>query len=65
METKFTPGPWQAEQAGMHGKVIEWFVRVDGDDIAIASAICDRAGNVSESNARLIASAPDLYAVLS
>ena len=62
--SKHTPGPWQAEQAGMNGKIIEWFVRVDGDDIAIASAICDRAGNISEANARLIAAAPDLLEAL-
>ena len=67
METKLkaTPGPWQAEIATMHGKVIEYFVRVDGDEIAIASAICDRDGKPNQANARLIAAAPDLYAALS
>ena len=64
METKFTPGPWQAEIATMHGKVIEYFVRVDGDEIAIASAICDRDGQPNQANARLIAAAPDLYALV-
>lgn len=38
----------------------EWFVRVDGDDIAIASDIRDRKGNYSEPNAKLIAAAPEM-----
>ena len=58
-----TPGPWQAEEASVRGITQEWFVRVDGDDIAIASDIRDRNGNHSEANARLIAAAPELHEV--
>ena len=59
-----TPGPWQAEEASVRGITQEWFVRVDGDDIAIASDIRDRNGNHSEANARLIAAAPELLEAL-
>lgn len=51
---------WQAECASGRGIVQEWFVRVDGDDIAIASDIRDRKGNYSEPNAKLIAAAPEM-----
>jgi len=48
----------------VRGITQEWFVRVDGDDIAIASDIRDRNGNHSEANARLIAAAPELLEAL-
>ena len=51
---------WQAECASVRGIVQEWFVRVDGDDTAIASDIRDRKGNYSEPNAKLIAAAPEM-----
>lgn len=51
---------WQAECASVRGIVQEWFVRVDGDDFAIASDIRDRKGNYSEPNAKLIAAAPEM-----
>lgn len=64
MGTKFIIGPWQAERASMRGVVKEWFVRSDGDDVAIASDIRDGFGNISSANAHLIAAAPELYAAL-
>lgn len=46
-------------------QVVEYFVRVDGDDIAIASIVLDPAtGQPSEANARLIAAAPELLEAL-
>lgn len=62
-----TPGPWQAECASVNGRVVEWFVRRDGDDVSIACDICDpttESHTISEANARLIAAAPELLACL-
>lgn len=66
---KHTPGPWYRDFAsGMkngNAILLEYFVRRDGDDMAIAADIVDPAtGNPSEANARLIAAAPDLLAAL-
>lgn len=62
-----TPGPWQVEEGfsvvGTHRTVTEYFVRRDGDSIAIAADVLDPAtGEPSEANARLIAQAPVLFA---
>lgn len=65
MENKYTPGPWQVESASIRGETLEYFVRVDGADVAIASDISSENGSPSKANAQLIAAAPDLYAVLS
>lgn len=69
MKTQHTPGTWIADWAtGMSNgspQVVEYFVRVDGDDIAIASIVLDPAtGQPSEANARLIAAAPELLEAL-
>ena len=66
MKAKHTPGPWQAETAATCGsdgnvRITEWFVRRDGDSMAIANDITDpETEEISEANARLIAAAPDL-----
>ena len=69
MKTKHTPGPWNADWAtGLRNgsqQVIEWFVRSDGDDVSIAADIVNPANGLpSESNARLIAAAPELLEAL-
>lgn len=66
---KHTPGPWIVSHAGTgrDGKFVidEYFVTVDGADMAIAADIIDPiTGKLSEANARLIAAAPDLLAAL-
>lgn len=66
---KHTPGPWYHDFAsGMkngNAVLLEYFVRRDGDDIAIAADIADPVtGSPSEANARLIAAAPDLLEAL-
>lgn len=64
MNAKHTPGPWEFDEAGV-GKngdfvVTEYFVRREGDDVAIANDILDpETLKASEANARLIAAAPD------
>jgi len=67
-----TPGPWQAEFASSHvggkSEITEWFVRRDGDDVAIAADIIDpHDDQPSKANAALIAAAvnalPALLAV--
>lgn len=60
-----TPGPWQVEEGfsvvGGRRSVTEYFVRRDGDSIAIAADILDpKTGGPSEANARLIAVGPEL-----
>jgi hypothetical protein len=64
---KHTPGIWQVETACSVTNGItsvgEYFVRRDGDSFAIANDITDPdTGAPDESNARLIAAAPDLLA---
>lgn len=64
---KYTKGKWQVETAatGKDGKTVitEYFVRRDGDSMAIANDITDpETEQPSEANARLIAAAPDLLA---
>jgi hypothetical protein len=69
-----TPGPWQAEFASLHVggrlEITEWFVRLDGDDVAIAADIVDPRNDdkPSKANAALIAAAvnalPALLAVV-
>jgi hypothetical protein len=57
---KHTYGDWQAER-GESGGYAEWFIRRDGDAVAIASDITDpETGQPSEANAQLIAAAPEL-----
>lgn len=60
--SKFTPGPWKAHK---------WrVVDTQGPDGICTMVICDTANNLrtrtpeNESNARLIAAAPELYASL-
>ena len=69
METRHTPGPWSVDWAiapvGGSPQVVEYFVRRDGDSVAIASDIVDPDTGVrSAENARLIAAAPELLAAL-
>ena len=64
-----TPGPWHVEDGfsvvGTRRTVTEYFVRRDGQDIAIAADILDpETGEPSEANARLIAAAPSLLDAL-
>ena len=66
---KHTPGKWQVETAATSrdGKTVitEYFVRRDGDSMAIANDITDPdTETMSEANARLIAAAPDMLAAL-
>ena len=61
---KHTYGDWQAER-GESGGYVEWFVRRDGDAVAIASDITDpETGQPSEANAVLMAAAPKLLEAL-
>ena len=64
-----TPGKWQVETAATSrdGKTVvtEYFVRRDGDSMAIANDITDpETETMSEANARLIAAAPDMLHAL-
>ncbi|HYQ54211.1 MAG TPA: hypothetical protein VES70_27695 [Pseudomonas sp.] len=68
---KHTPAPWEVSHGG-HGSpsgfvIDEYYVlsRSAADDVAIAAEIVDPAtGMPSEANARLIAAAPDLFAIV-
>ena len=70
MKGKHTPGPWEYDHAGFGkpGKgfaIDEFFVRIPGEDIAIAADIIDPTTSLpSEPNARLIATAPEMLALL-
>ena len=69
MNKKHTPGPWSVDWAivtvGGSPQVVEFFVRRDGDSVAIASDIVDPDTGVrSAENARLIAAAPDLLSAV-
>lgn len=57
MTTKHTPGPWETS-AGMSGDAVEWQVCGPTGDI-VASLLYNQN---AESDARLIAAAPDLLA---
>ena len=65
-----TPAPWVIASGGsksLGGQYVltEWFVRRPNDDMAIAADIIDpETGEPSETNARLIAAAPELLAAL-
>ena len=62
---KHTPGPWNADKATYHNGYIEYFVRRDGDAVAITGDITDpETKQPSEANAQLIAAAPDLLEAL-
>ena len=66
---KHTPGKWQVETAATSrdGKTVitEYFVRRDGDSMAIANDITDpETETMSEANARLIAAAPTMLEAL-
>jgi hypothetical protein len=64
IETKFTPGPWRT----MPNKTFEDDIMIEADNWQIAMALADcgdaESQDESEANARLIASGPDLYAML-
>ena len=60
-----TEGPWEVGVASSwHGSVrveTEMYVRRPGDNVALAAQVIDpRTEEISESNARLLAAAPDL-----
>ncbi len=60
-----TEGPWEVGVASSwHGSVrveTEMYVRRPGDNVALAAQVIDpRTEEISESNARLLATAPDL-----
>jgi len=62
-----TEGPWEVGVASMWKQGVrvetEMFVRRPGDNVAIAAQVIDpRTEEISESNARLLAAAPDLAA---
>jgi hypothetical protein len=61
--TQHTQGPWSIELD--HASNTSEFIRarIDGEMHDIASLLCDETGNAS-ANARLIAAAPDLLALL-
>jgi hypothetical protein len=68
--SEHTPGPWEVCHAGTgkNGKleIDEYYISIPGADVAICADIIDPAtGKISEANARLIAAAPDLLAMLS
>jgi hypothetical protein len=64
-EPKHTNGRWEAERSQDAGGYFEWFVRRDGDAVAIASDITDpETGQPSEANAVLLAAAPELLDAL-
>jgi hypothetical protein len=59
MKTKYTPGPWAYQDtAGSHQFAV--YAEATGNDIAL---VFNRS-NESESDARLIAAAPDMYETL-
>ena len=55
METKHTPGPWQAKRNGYSGG--QYDVNAQNGR---GKLICETSGHDSDANARLISSAPDL-----
>ena len=61
----FTPGPWMA---GINwvcpGELKGAFVKSNNTTIADVSAVKVKSQKVCEANARLIAAAPDMYALL-
>ena len=61
--TKFTPGPWKAEQAcdKEGGPKPEWWISARGF-IDIAETSGEKKPEEEAANARLIAAAPELYA---
>lgn len=69
---KSTPGPWVVGIAHSYknNEIVstEYFVRLPGDDVAIAADIINpitsQADKVAEANAKLIASAPELLEAL-
>jgi len=68
-EKSFTQQSWEHADAGSysHGRyqIDEYFVRLPGDDVAIASDIIDPdTCQPSEAAARLIAAAPAMFAAL-
>ena len=70
-DTKWTPGPWEFVDPGPHGEFQVHWSDVDADDDGRAvdhgHTVCtvhDVTEDSGEANARLIASAPDLYAAL-
>ncbi|KAB7765370.1 hypothetical protein [Xanthomonas sp. LMG 12461] len=72
-ETKWTPGPWLVNTAGVGSsyggiEVTEFYVYNPKvvKNVAIAADIVDpKTGQPSEANARLISAAPELYEALS
>ena len=70
MSAQHTPGPWEMDEAGSwkdgNRTSVEYFVRLPGDDVAIASDIIDpgNGDKPSKANATLIAAAPDLLKAL-
>lgn len=67
METKFTPGPWVAVigKCGDPAGYVHSEKRVDGGGYPIVADIPERTRHgTHEANARLIAAAPELLALL-
>ena len=56
MEAKFTPGPWQWNEADDR-----WALYITGAQARLVVEI-SAVGEINEANANLIAAAPDLYA---
>lgn len=64
-ETKWTQGPWQIEQTRAHARIVSdgrWITEVRTHS-SLAGGKWIACGN-GEADARLIVSAPDLYAAL-
>lgn len=65
---KTTPGPWTANLDSSHGDYVVWGPRSDSDFVANVGTAPTENGivafDVSAANARLIAAAPDLLALL-
>lgn len=63
METKWTPGPWEAVERGAYSDFGGHSRVVVGDDMRIA--VVHHSNDIrDDANANLIASAPDMYEAL-
>lgn len=57
-----TPGPWQVEPGHMQTATLQYWQVTDGQDAICCNQFCYAGG--SEANARLIAAAPTMLALL-
>lgn len=64
-ETNFTPGPWRTERNSVHaGQITTINHCLNNDWVEVWSTNWPDSEDTQEANARLIASAPELYEAL-